>query len=88
MTALTLVMGFYELSARDKRAIKNRCHNVPRGRFIRKRSLLANFFPGLIVIAERKADSPKLARAEVSHGGGVVVTENHRNKTAAGGRMM
>jgi hypothetical protein len=36
MTALTLVMGFYELSPRDKRAMgKIRCLLVPRGRLIK-----------------------------------------------------
>ena len=35
MTALTLVMGFYELSTRDKRTIENPIPSRPRGRLIK-----------------------------------------------------
>jgi hypothetical protein len=36
-------------------------------------------------IAERRAHAPLVAGAEVTHGVGVVVTENHLNRTATSG---
>jgi hypothetical protein len=35
--------------------------------------------------AQRKAHAPLVARASVTHGFGIVVTENHLNKTATSG---
>ncbi len=36
-------------------------------------------------ISERRAHAPLVARAEDAHGFGVVVTENHLNRTATSG---
>ena len=43
---------------------------------------------GIGFLAKRKAYPPLGARVEVSDGVGVVVTRNHRNRTAPGGWMV